>query len=91
MGKTGQRVRRIGRRAALTGGAAVVGSVVAAGATARAALAAPGHEIVGSWLLAVSGPARMTLQTYMADGGLTTTQSEYPNRGPGHGAWVRTA
>lgn len=73
----------------LAGGTALTGALLARKG-AEEAHAAPGQEIVGSWQLTVTGPAGMTLQTYITDGGLVTTQGDHPRRSAGHGAWVRT-
>jgi hypothetical protein len=86
-----RRPKPLTRRAVISGagGLALAGTLLGR-SRGGDALAAPGQEIVGSWQLTVTGPASMTLQTYIADGGLVTAQGDHPRRSAGHGAWVRT-
>jgi len=81
--------RRTAVRAVGTLGIASAALLGAAGGASRAA-AAPGQEIVGSWIIASPGPTMRLMQTYYADGSHLSIHDEHPLRSPQLGSWVRT-
>jgi hypothetical protein len=80
----------VDRRAAVrvAAGAAVTGSLL--GLERSAAHAAPGNEIVGSWMQLVGDLKLRALETFTVDGGFVATNSQHLDRCPSHGVWVRT-